>query len=378
MQALAFGGIALFLPLIRDDLGLSFTQAGALSAVSTLVYAFMQIPAGYLADRFGARRLFVVGLLGTNVLTLMLAVLDQFTFILANQALSGFFRALVFAPGLLLVTAYFPPERRATAMGLYVAGGFSSSILLNLFGPLLVEPLGWRGLFALFAVGGLIIVGLFWRFGPDVPRSASGEHATVREALGLFRIPQMWMLAGIQYARLAIALGIAFWLPAYIVEDKGFSLRTAGLMLAVGALVTAPSNFFGGYLADRIHNPLLVIGVSQVMLAITLALLVYADDAVTLLLIVAANALFVQLYFGPLFAVPIEMLGPRLAGVSSGFGNFFANIGGFTSVYAIGALKDATGSFTLGFHILAAVAVLGAACTVTLGRIGHSAHAAAG
>ena len=53
-QMLTFSGIALFLPLIRKDLGLSFAQGGALSAATTSVYALMQIPAGYLTDRFSA------------------------------------------------------------------------------------------------------------------------------------------------------------------------------------------------------------------------------------------------------------------------------------------------------------------------------------
>jgi ACS family D-galactonate transporter-like MFS transporter len=45
-QSLVYGGIALFLPLIREDLGLTFAQAGTLAAASSLVYAFMQIPSG--------------------------------------------------------------------------------------------------------------------------------------------------------------------------------------------------------------------------------------------------------------------------------------------------------------------------------------------
>ena len=61
------GGVGLFLVKIRDDLQITFAQGGWLSASSTLVYAFMQIPAGYLVDRFGPRRLFFIGALGTTL-----------------------------------------------------------------------------------------------------------------------------------------------------------------------------------------------------------------------------------------------------------------------------------------------------------------------
>ena len=67
MQGLAFGGIALFLPLIRQDIGISFSQAGTLAAVTTISYALMQIPAGVMADRYDAKRLFAIGLLAVNM-----------------------------------------------------------------------------------------------------------------------------------------------------------------------------------------------------------------------------------------------------------------------------------------------------------------------
>lgn len=367
-QSLAFGGIALFLPLIRDDLGLSFTQAGILSASSTLVYAFMQIPSGVLADRLGPRRLFLLGLAGTNVLAFALALLHDYWLVLANQAVSGLFRALVFAPGLLLMTALFPPGRRATAMGLYVAAGFSSNIFLNLLGPVLVKPLGWRGLFMIFAGGGLVILLLYARLGPEAP-PAAGAHVPLREVFRLFRYPVMWVLGAIQYVRLAVAFGLAVWLPTFLVEDRGRSLQVAGILVAVGSALTAPSNFLGGYVSDRLGNPLLVIGGSLSVLAVTTFLLVHVHQIVLLVLVIAVNAIFVQLYFGPLFAVPIELLGPQTAGLASGFGNFFANMGGFTFAYTLGAVKDATGSFAGGFYALAGMCVAGVACTVLLARL---------
>jgi predicted MFS family arabinose efflux permease len=374
-QSLAFGGIALFLPLIRKDVGLTFTQAGALSAASTVVYAFMQIPAGYLADRVGPKRLFAIGLAGTNVLAIALALEHDFTVMLLNQGVSGFFRALVFAPGLLLMTALFSPERRATAMGLYVAAGFSSSIFLNLLGPVLVDPLGWRWLFAIFACGGLVVLAIYLRFGAAGP-ARSGADVPLRDVLALFRIPVMWLIGGIQYVRLAVAFGISIWLPTMIVDDKGYSLKVAGAVVALGAAMTAPSNFLGGYVSDRLGNPLLVIRVSLIVLATTTVLLVHVDAIVPLIAVIAVQSLFVQLYFGPLFAVPIEFLGPRSAGLTSGFGNFFANVGGFTFAYTLGALKDATGSFAVGLYSLSVMCLIGLACTVALGRMRPAAVAA--
>lgn len=367
-QMLANGGISLFLPLIRHDLELNFAQGGTLAAASTLVYALMQIPSGYLADRFGARLLFIVGLLGTSLLSLSFALIQMYWLLLLNQAISGFFRSLVFAPGLLLISDLFPANRRAMAMGLYIAGGASSNVLLNIFGPLLIAPLGWQILFVLLSLTGLFLIALYWRFGSQRSRRISGKPLPLRKIFSLFRYREMWLIGMIQYVRLAVANGLQFWLPTFIVVEKGYSLQVSGLVVALGAVVTAPANFFGGYLSDRLRNPLLVIGVSLAMLAITTFTLVYANSLIFLLAVITVNGIFVQLYFGPLFNVPIQRFGTEAAGLMNGFGNFFANLGGFTFAYTLGALKDATGSFNVGLYALAGFCLCGLACTLALSR----------
>ena len=367
-QALAFGGIGLFLPLIRQDMGLTFTQAGTLVASMTLVYAFMQVPAGYFADRLGAKRLFLTGLIGCNVLFLLLSQLHQYWLVFANQALAGFFRGLVFAPGLLLITSVFPPHRRATALGLYVAGGFSSNVFLNLVGPLLVGPLGWRAIFVAFSVAGFALMVAYWRLGMPGPGGSGRGQMRLRDIPGLLRHRFMWLVGGIQYIRLAVVTGLAFWLPTLLVE-KGYSLQVAGLLLALSAGLTAPSNFLGGYLSDRLRQPLLVIGLSLAVLAVTTFLIVRVNALVLLVPVIGINGFFVQFYFGPLFAVPIQALGPKTAGLASGYGNFLANLGGFTFAYALGAVRDSTGSFADAIYVMSGLCVVGVVLVLILSRM---------
>lgn len=367
-QGLLQSGLSLFLPRIRPDLGLSFNEAGALSFASTIVYAFMQIPAGYLVDRFGPWRLFFIGLLGSNLLGLSFALIHSYPLLLVNQGASGFFRSLLFAPGLVLIASWFPPNRRATAMGLFIAGGFSASFLLNIFGPPLETAIGWRWSFMLFASLGILAAFAYYRFASEVPLTI-GRSASVREALSLFRYRVMWVIGGIQFVRFFVALGIGFWLPTFLVAEKGFSLGHAGYLIALGTVFTVPSNFLGGYVSDRLRNPLGVIGFSLAMLAVTSVLMVSVDSTAVLIAVICVNAAFIQFYFGPLFAVPLEMLGARRAGISSGFSNFFANLGGFASTFGLGAVKDQTGSFTIGFYAIAASCLIGIGLTAYLGVI---------
>jgi nitrate/nitrite transporter NarK len=111
-----------------------------------------------------------------------------------------------------------------------------------------------------------------------------------------------------------------------------------------------------------------VIGASQIALAANLFLLANSRSLFTLILAVVINASFSQLYFGPLFSVPIELFGLRNAGFISGFGNGFANLGAFTFIYALGAIKDATGSFDAGFDAIAGACLVGLLCSIALAR----------
>jgi sugar phosphate permease len=105
------------------------------------------------------------------------------------------------------------------------------------------------------------------------------------------------------------------------------------------------------------------------VLACTSALLVYVTSMPALVLVVAVNSIFVQFYFGPLFHVPVEVLGQRVAGMSAGFGNMFANLGSLTFAYALGVVKDTAGVFKWGFIATSAFCVIGVALAAVLARM---------
>ena len=367
-QSLAYAGIALFLPLIRTELGLTFTQSGLFAIATTATYAAMQIPAGYLADRFGAKRVFLIGTLGVNLTALGFALLPSFGWLLLDQAVSGVFRSLMFAPGMVLMARQFPPERRATAMGLFVALGFTSNIFLNTLGPILVGPLGWRNLFLIFAALGLLFLVVYWKT-PEAPGTAQDTRPVrLHELAALMKERILWLCGGIQFVRLAVTGGTAMWLPTYLVADKGMSLQAAGLVLAAGALLSAPANFLGGYIADRFNRPVAVIAAALVLIGGTLLLIVQAQSPAALLVLVAVNQFLVQIYFGPLFDIPVRALGREFAGTISGFSNFWANVGALASLYLLGSAKDTLGSFDAGFFLLAGLCAAALLLAVPVSR----------
>jgi sugar phosphate permease len=91
------------------------------------------------------------------------------------------------------------------------------------------------------------------------------------------------------------SVGTAFivWLPSLLHADRGFSMHAAGIIVALAAAFSAPANWLGGYVSDRLRNPPLVIGASLAVLACTCTLIVTVSPLPVLLVVVAINAIFV-------------------------------------------------------------------------------------
>ena len=376
VHGITFSAIPLLLPLIRDDLHVSFTEAGLISAAATVSYAMGQIPAGYLSDRFGPRRLFFIGLMGWSAFSLIFGLVHGFWLAVLNQLCAGAFRALLFAPGLALLSAWFPPERRATAMSLYMVGGFAGTIVLSLAGPLLTARYGWRAAVMFLAALGIVAALVYHRYAREKPRTQPLQQLRFAEIVQLARHPILWVCNALQFVRFMVVTAFNVWLPSLLVIDRGFSVQHAGLLFAMSAAFTASSNALGGYVSDRLRNPPLVIGSALLVLACTSSLLVIVESTPLLIAVIALNAVFLQFYFGPLFLVPMEILGPRIAGTATGFSNLFANIGGFLTAFALGVIKDRTGQFAVGFLGISAVCLLGAGLAALLARMRRRALAA--
>jgi DHA1 family inner membrane transport protein len=374
---LTFAGIPLLLPAIREDLGISFTEAGMLSAAAALSYTLAQIPAGYLSDRYGPMRLFFIGLLAWSVMCVAFGLSRAFWLALLVLFVAGAFRALHFAPGLALLAAWFPPQRRATAMSLFLFGGAAGSVVLALVGPWFVERHGWRPTFIAFALAGVVTALVFGAFAKDRSRPSRASPPAISEMIGIVRFPILWVCSWLQFVRFAAVMGFNFWLPSFLVTDRGFPLAAAGLVMAMSAALSAPSNTLGAYVSDRLRNPPLVIGGALAVLACAAVLLPAVESAPALIAVIAVYSVFVGFYFGPLFLVPVEVLGSRVAGTAIGFGNLFANIGGFVCVYTLGRVRDLAGSFAWGFTGIGVVCLAGVMLSVLLARMRTRALAAA-
>lgn len=367
-QNLAISALALLLPVIRRDLDLSFSEAGMLAVAASISYAFMQFPAGLFADRWGPRRLFFVGTMVTALTTLCLAVISSFPLLIASQALSGVSRSLMFTPAMMLISSQFRAERRATAMSALSSSMFITNIILGAFGPAVERHFGWQALFIILSAIGILASITCLRFGPEEPPLPPRTSVSLSLAWALTKHKVMLLAGTIQFVRLAIATGMLFWLPSFLIEERGMTIARAGMVMAMAAAITAVSNISVAYLSDRLAKPLIVVSTALFILFTCLVSISLTASTGLTIFFVFLLSVVVQCYFGPLFHYPISKLGGEHAGTITGISNTFANLGAFTFTYGFGFVKDLTGSFTIAFQTLAFLCVIAFCATIALRR----------
>ena len=143
-------------------------------------------------------------------------------------------------------------EQERHGAGVFVVGGVTSSLLLNLVGPVLVDHIDWRWVMAILAAPGVLLAAYIARL-PVNPRPAAGPR-TRRDLTALVRSRAIWAVWGIQFVRLFAFAGLMFWVPT-LASTGDSSLDIAGLAAAVLALSTIPANIVGGYVSDRLGRP---------------------------------------------------------------------------------------------------------------------------
>lgn len=268
---------------------------------------------------------------------------------------------------------WFPPHRRSTATTLPTVGVGIGFLAVNLLFPLIVNQFDtWRLPFILFGLAGISFAfGLFF-LGKDTLYQRTSVKFNLRIIREVFRYKQVWLCFSLQFIRFSIVQGIGYWLPSLLVVEKSFSLQTAGIVIALQAVINSPCNIFGAYLSDKYHKPITIIGISMVVLGITTGFMVTLNSMILIVAMVFVNAIFLQFYFGPLFTLAVEVLGPEKTGISNGVSNMFAIFGGLITTYLMGFLKDSTGSFAWGFYSVCIMSGFGLILTFVLAKVRYN------
>ena len=360
-------------PRFKEALGLSAFQQALLVAVPVVVGSVGRIPVGALTDRFGARIMFPIVSLATVVPVLYLGLLGQSS--LASLLVGGFFLGIAgtsFAVGVPFVNAWFPPERRGLAIGVFGAG-MGGTAISALTTVKLVKAGGTATPFLLTAAVLAVYGVLAWLVLRNPPgRPVAGEPLAQRLAATL-RMPVTWQASALYAIGFGGYVAFSVYLPTYLKSAYGLTQDDAANKMAGFVLLAVVMRPIGGWLSDRIHPArVLVAAFAVVVLG---ALVQSATPALAPVGTIAFLAMAAALgaASGATFAL-VALLAPATrVGAVTGVVGAAGGLGGFVPPLVMGSIYGRYGSYAVGLVLLAVVAAGTLALSAVLARRSPSA-----
>ena len=349
---------------VRGDLGLTREQSGWLMSAFFISYSVCQIPGAWVGQRFGARRALPAFAIVWSIATAA-AALGGFVNLLAMRVVKGVSQAGLFPVSTGVVAKWFPKTGQAFATG--ALGSFMSAggaLGAALTGWLVVE-IGWRWMFVLYSLPGMLWAAWFWWWFRGTPR----EHSSVNEAerqliashsvtyvperpltlspdggtggkaamtpaaspaqttpwLQLITSPAMWCICGQQFFRASGYVFFTSWFATYLQEARGVTILKSGFLTMLPLLAVVVGSLAGGWLSDtvlkrtgsrrRARQGVAVVSLGLCAL-LTLSAYFFADALAAVLIISAGS--FCAAVAGPCsYTITIDMGGEHVATVNS-------------------------------------------------------------
>ena len=244
------------LPMIRSDFGLDYTQSGLVVSAFNIAYGIGQLPAGWLADRFGSRLLIMVGICGVAVAGFFVGITQTFLLMIFFMALMGILGGGYHPAAPPLIFAAVEPGKQGRALGIHAVGGGASFFLAPLIAVGIASFWGWRGAFIGLAVP-TILFGLFfyWVLGRRAitasPKVKAGTLAPA-EVSPPGRVRRLVVFIVLATFTGAVMLSVVAFIPLYLVDHFHFGKEKAGALFAVIYFAGLWMSPLGGYLSDRL------------------------------------------------------------------------------------------------------------------------------
>ncbi len=340
---------------IKNDMGLSDTQLGLLSGFSfALVYITAGIPIAYWADRTNRRNIITASLAVWSGMTALSGLAQNYSQLLLARIGVGIGEAGGSPPAHSMISDYYPPERRATAMAIYTTGLHLGILMGFIVGGLISEFFGWRIAFFSVGIPGVLLAVVFYFTVKEPPRGQWDESVNMahKPSLGetlkhLSSVRSFWYLALAAGATSFAGYGNGNFAPSFLIRNHGFSVGEVGVVLAIfgggGGMI---GTFLGGYLTDRlgvrdrrwyVWLPA-VAGIIALPMGFPYLLL---DNTTVVIGLMFFVTLFLNTYMGPVVATCHALVPPAMRAMTSAILFFVLNMIGLgLGPLTVGVLSD--------------------------------------
>jgi MFS family permease len=362
-------------PLIRADLHLSAAQMGLLLSAMMWTYAFAQLPIGAVIDRVGPKRALGVGLLLWSAAQAVGGLMRGFGPFVTARALLGLGESPMFPAAAAVVRDWFRIGERTSITGVWNSAPGVAQALAPPILTLVMTLVGWRWMFIVLGLVGVILAGVWMLTYRDRRRHVGA--ATERPASGwasLFRHRMTWGLMAGNFGVIYVLYLYSTWLPGYLEIERHLSIKSAGLWAALPFALSITGSIGGGFLVDHLGRrgvPLLraqkaFVGASLVGMALFTFAAAHAPNLGWAIADISAALCCDGCATCMAWAIATTAAPKGHVGAVGSIQNFAGYLGGALAPMATGFIVQATGHFTVALMTAAVIALLSAASYVLL------------
>lgn len=372
--------MALTLPDFKSYFQLTDSDRGMLNSAFFWSYFLLQIPAGWVVDRYGVKGPFGIGFLLWSVFSAATAMAGSVRQLVAMRVLLGVGESVVTPAGMRWIRFHCEENQRGLAVGLYMAAAKIGPAIGAPVATLLISAYGWRPMFLILGLGALIWLLPWWKWVRNDDREI--EAAQMRKSTAppvpfraVLASPVIWGTVVGTFCYMYFVYFCMTWMPAYFVEKRNLSLNSMGLYTMFSFSGMAIVATLGGWVADRMiargGDPVKVrkaFTIAGFLIASTEIFGAMSDSPSVALFFAVFSLSGLGLTTANYWALTQTLVPGAAVGRIVGVQNCAANLPGIVAPLLTGWLKQSTGSYEAPMQVIWVFLLAGIAAYLFLVR----------
>jgi MFS family permease len=353
---------------IAKDFNISASMNGIVMSSFFIGYAIMQIPGGWLADKFGSKKILLTGAMIWSVSAVFTGFSWSPLSLIAFRFLTGLGVGIFYPTASRTIAQVFPRNSQGKAMSVLLISGAVIGAVSSVLFAWIIGSLGWPALFFISGACGIIILVSYLPFFNVTPSSKESAHdqtsvekPAVSPLKQVIKVPVIWGMFISGFCVAMITWGINSWIPTVLVKMHNINLMQVGKYQILPMIAGVVAMLLCGIIIDKMQTGRIrILAIVLTIITAVSIYLMYTSKILALFLAFEGLAIAcVTAVFVIITNLVMRQFSIQVTGSAIGFVNFGSQIGSFVAPTAMGFMVDANnGSFYMAFVFLAISAVI--------------------
>jgi sugar phosphate permease len=339
------------IPAAHESLGITMAAAGGLMTAFYIGYSMSNLATGFMVDKAGPRMTLALATFFTGLFTLLIPFAPNYPALFLLRVGAGIASGPLMAGVAKYQISYFSPNTRATAMAIMMGGGrFGRIAATALFAPI-IQRTSWQAGFTWAGITGLVVAVVFYCFAREKGAAATRiskhispeEKEAQRKGLREVVLNRSFIIGTLAcFLNLGAGQGFTTYLMVFLTRTRGFSLIEAGALIGGTTAIGIVSGPVSGIVADLLKSKKKVCLAGAISTVILTSLLIVADSAFFLIIVLSLRILLQSLLGTPLNSLQAQAVAGPYVGRAIGIYNGLSQIGSVIFPLVFGFLLDMT------------------------------------